>query len=55
MSCILIVPNSSTLVFNVLVVLANTTQLGKLFNVGLFITVLVKPNFCRSYFACRSL
>jgi len=34
------VPNLSNLVFNVLVVLANTTQLGKLFNV--FITVLVQ-------------
>jgi len=53
MSCILIVHNLLNLVFNVLVVLANTTQLGKLFNV--FINVLVKPNFCRSYFAYRSL
>jgi len=53
MSYILIVPNLSNLVFNVLVVLANTTQLGKLFNA--FITVLMKPNFRRSYFACRSL
>jgi len=34
------VPNLSNLVFNVLVVLADTTQLGKLFNV--FITVLVR-------------
>jgi len=53
MSYILIVPNLSNLVFNVLVVLANTTQLGKL--LYLFIYVLVKPNFRRSYFACRSL
>ena len=53
MSCILIVPNLSNLVFSVLVVLADTTQLGKLFNA--FITVLIKPNFRKSYFACRSL
>jgi len=46
MSCILIVLNLLNLAFNVLVVLAllaDTTQLGKLFNV--FINVLVKPNF----------
>jgi len=53
MSRILIVLNLLNLAFNVLVVLADTTQLGKLFNV--FITVLVKPNFRRSYFACRNL
>jgi len=40
--------NLSSLVLNVLVVLADTTQFGKLFHV--FTTLLVKPNFCRSYF-----
>jgi len=34
-----------------LLVLADTTQLGKLFHVGLFTTLLVNPNFHRSYFA----
>jgi len=36
-----------SLVLNVLVVLADTTQLGKLFHV--FTTLLVNPNFRRSY------
>jgi len=35
-----------------LVVIADTTQLGKQFHV--FTTLLVKTNFCRSYFACCS-
>ena len=43
--------NLSNLVLNVLVVLADTTQLSKLFHVGLFITLLIKPNFRRSHFA----
>ena len=40
--------NLSNLVLNVLVVLADTTQFGKLFHV--FTTVLVIPNFRRLYF-----
>jgi len=35
------------------VVLADITQLGNLFHV--FTTLLVNPNFSRSYFACRGL
>jgi len=47
--CILIVPNLSNLVFNVLVVLADRQT------VPCISIVLVKPNFHRWYFACRSL
>jgi len=52
---ILIVPEFRPiyLVLNMLVVLADTTQLGKQFHV--FTTLLVNSNFRRSYFAYRSL
>jgi len=40
--------NLSNLVLNVLVVLADTAQFGKLFHV--YIALLVRPNFRRSYF-----
>jgi len=55
MNNILIVPELRpiSLVLNVLVVLADTTQLGKLFHV--FTTLLVNTNFRRSYSACHVL